>query len=325
MNGERDTHLVKPATPQSDHASLEGGHLRFLEAMAAASPLGADTAPAALRQAASDVRRPWQRGGPEMHAIAEGSIETEHGPLRARTYLPTSEKPLPALVYLHGGGWTLLDIDTHDRMMREHAARSGWAVVGIDYPRAPETVFPGALHACLSAVRSLTDSAGDGVLSPPFALGGDSSGANLALASAISLRDRGGPPVAGLVLHYGVYDHDQSRASYAKFSDPPLTLSAERMAWFWDHYCPDPVQRRDPLASPVRADLAGLPPSHLVIAGQDILRDENLALAVKLAEAGNALSVAHYPRAPHAFLEALAFSDTGLRAIDATAAWLRAL
>jgi acetyl esterase len=257
-----------------------------------------------------------------MDEVMERTIGTATGDVRARICFPTDRRPLPALVYFHGGGWTLLDIDTHDRIMREYAARLGWAVVGIEFPHAPETPFPGALHTCLDAIAALDAAAGSYGLQRRFALSGDSSGANLALATAIALRDACRATVSALVLHYGVYDCDLTRRSYRTYGKPPLTLSADRMAWFWDNYCPDPKDRRNPLAAPLHADLAGLPPVRLVIAGQDVLRDENLAMVVRLAEAGNALSLDYHPHAPHAFLEALALSPMAAGAIRGAAGWL---
>jgi acetyl esterase len=255
-----------------------------------------------------------------MHAVDNGGIDTPEGRVGVRVYRPSSALR-PALIYLHGGGWTLLGIETHDRIMREYAAASGWAVVGLDFPLAPEAPFPGAIRACVVAIRQLA--AGDAFgLAPPFALAGDSSGANLAVAVALAFRNEGAALIDALILNYGVYDCDLTRPSYGVFGRPPYTLTAEKMGWFWNQYCPDGDSRFDPLASPLRADLTGLPPVRLVCAGRDVLRDENLALAARLAEAGNAMTLDHYPNAPHAFLEALALDDLGRVAIRRSAAWL---
>jgi acetyl esterase len=303
---------------------LAAGHRAFLAALAATGKPG-DRSLAEMRAAAAGVRRPWQDGGPAMTEVQDLSIASGTDTIRARIYWPAAERPLPAIIYLHGGGWTFLGIETHDRIMREYAARSGWAVIGLDFPLAPEAPFPGALNACLAAIETALDhGAGHGLL-PLFALGGDSSGANLALGAALALRDRGAHAPVALILNYGVYDSDFTRPSYRTYSLPPFTLSADRMAWFWNNYCPDPATRRDPLAAPLLANLAGLPPARLVVAGQDVLRDENLALATRLAEAGNAVSLDHYPAAPHAFLEAIALDDTGLHAIERACAWLNDL
>jgi acetyl esterase len=258
-----------------------------------------------------------------MNQVLNIELEAIDGPMEVRVYFPNRLRPAPPLIYLHGGGWTLLNLDTHDRIMREYAAASGWAVVGLDYPLAPETPFPGALRACASVIRSIVAMSEElGLLARRLAIGGDSSGANLALALAIALRTEGGPRIDGLILNYGVYDCDFERPSYTAFGLPPFTLSPEKMAWFWDQYCPLSNQRSHPLASPLRADLRGLSPIRLVTAGQDVLRDENVVLARKLIEAGNVLSVDHYPNAPHAFLEAIALDEAGGLAIARAADWL---
>jgi len=303
---------------------LDDAYGPFLRALA---PPGPDFAPGRasiveMREAAARPRLAWQSGGPRMHEIKEDVIPTPQGPIRIRIYYPVAPRPLPTLIYFHGGGWALLDINTHDRIMREYAAASGWAVVGVDYPRAPEFRFPDIVRACSAFVENIASMQSRG-LDRPIAVAGDSSGANLALAATIANRDEGRMSVDALVLNYGVYDGSEVRPSYAAFSEPPFTLTSERMAWFWDQYCPDVTARRHPLASPLLADLRDLPPIRLVTTGLDVLRDENLALLVRLFEAGNAVSLDHHPNAPHAFLEALAFNDEASRSIAQSAAWLK--
>jgi acetyl esterase len=300
---------------------LDAGYLEFLTALSGAGG-PRDASLVDLRAAAAAARLQWQGGGAAMEEIVETEIATVAGPVRIRGYYPGKRRPAPGIVYFHGGGWTLLGLDTHDRIMREYAARSGWAVIGVEFPQAPETPFPGALDTCLAAVRALGAAPGRFGLEPTFALAGDSSGANLALAAALALRDSGAILPGALILNYGVYDHDLTRPSYAVHSRPPLTLSAERMRWFWSNYCPDAGSRDNPLAVPLRANLAGLPPARLVVAGQDVLRDENLAMALRLAEAGNSVSLDFYPAAPHAFIEALALSEVSNIAIRRAADWL---
>lgn len=318
--------MTGSATPPTGTAGLDPAYLPFLRAVGPSNPplVPGEASIEEMRAAAASARLQWKEGGAAMAAVAEEAIDTPHGTVGVRLYYPGPGRPLPALVYFHGGGWTLLDNDTHDRVMREYAAESGWAVVGVAYPRAPEVRFPGILAACIAAVEEIGRSRTRLGLAPQLALGGDSSGANLALSTALALRDSGTVKVDALLLNYGVFDGSCEAPSYAAFSDPPLILSRNRMAWFWDQYCPDPEARRGPLASPILADLAGLPPVRLVTAGIDVLRDENLAMAVRLFEAGNALSLDHHPRAPHAFVEALAVHPEGRQAIVQAAAWLNA-
>lgn len=304
---------------------LDEAYLPFLAALTPADPGAAlDVgAIARMREAALRIRSPWQAGGAVMHLTIDHSIVSERGTLRIRIYYPNATRPLPTLVYLHGGGWSLLGIETHDRLMREFAAQTGWAVVGIAYPLAPEVRFPDTIYACSAGFDALRQAAPDLGLSGPWALAGDSAGANLALACALHARDRGAPLPDALILGYGVYDGTRYAPSYAKFSGLPFTLSQGRMEFFWDTYCPDVSRRQDPLASPSLANLVGLPPVRLMTTGLDVLRDENLALVVRLAEAGNAVSLDHHPRAPHAFLEALAIHEEATCAVSQSAAWLR--
>ncbi len=155
----------------------------FLDALNSASvSLGAgEFSLQQLRATAAAVREPWNKGGPAMLEIRDLELAAVEGVMRARLYRPTAEWPAPTLVYMHGGGWALLGIDTHDRLMREYAAASGWAVIGLDYPRAPETGYPHISEACLAAIHDLRErSASLGLAADRMVLGGDSSGANLA-------------------------------------------------------------------------------------------------------------------------------------------------
>ena len=316
--------MTGAAAATDDRPGIDPDYLSYLAAIAPRAPAKGPPDVAGMRVGAAASRLAWQAGGAVMDAVVEETLPTARGPVRIRVYHPRPERPSPAFVYLHGGGWVLFDLDTHDRAMREWAAATGHAVVGVDYPRAPETRFPGTVHACAAVVEALRRAAPRLGLAAPWTLAGDSAGANLALAATLAARDAGAPMADALVLAYGVYDGTTERPSHAAFSAPPLTLTRDRMAWFWDQYCPDPDARADPLASPLRADLRGLPPARLITSGRDVLRDENLAMAVRLAEAGNAVSLDHHPAAPHGFLEAVALTPKVGATIAAAAAWLRA-
>ena len=312
---------LRPDPAAGPPIHLDDGNRAFLAVLASAGVVGQTTL-ADLRANAAAARLPLQAGGPSMHAIVDAILATGVGEASVRIHYPSAERPLPALVYFHGGGWTMLSLSTHDRIMREFAAATGWAVVGVELPQAPEAPFPAALDLARAAVSALAAAPGDFRLDGRVALAGDSSGANLALAAAIASNAEGHAAAEALILAYGVYDSDFTRPSYRDFSRPPFTLSAERMAWFWSNYCPSAADRAAPLAAPLRSDLRRLPPTYLIVAGQDVLRDENLALAVRLAESGNAVSLDHYPHAPHAFLEAMTLTPLSARAIARAAAWL---
>lgn len=280
---------------------------------------------AEARRITEAVRAPFARGGPQMTQTDELSIAcAPNDAVRLRLYRPTAAAVLPALLYLHGGGWVFFSIDTHDRLMREIAARSGRVVIGVDYARAPEARFPVALEQVVAAWRwAHAQAESQGLDAARIALGGDSAGANLALAAALALRDRGAAPDA-LLLNYGVYTDDDSGDSFARFDGPRYTLGRDEMRSFWQHYLRSPADRADPLAVPMQADLHGLPRCCMVVAECDVLRDGNLALAERLRAARVPLQLQRHAGAAHSFLEAMASSVTANQALDQSCAWLRA-
>jgi len=254
-----------------------------------------------LRHEARLLRLGWNTAGPVMAS----SQELELAGLRCRLHWPvTPSEPAPATIYLHGGGWTLLDIDTHDDLARRLASDSGKPVLLVDYPRAPEHRFPIPLlrlHECVAALRSRADEL---TLTTDFALCGDSAGANLAVALTLMLRDEGACLPQALGLIYGSFADNFETRSHLAYGNGDLPLSTQRMRWFWSNYVPDGARRHDPLANPLRADLTGLPPTLMIIAQYDALYDENMALADRLATMGNDLTVRVYPGTIHAFIEA---------------------
>jgi acetyl esterase len=254
-----------------------------------------------LRESARTLRLPWNKGGPIMAATLEMELEG----LRCRLHHPVRTATLePATIYLHGGGWTLLDIDTHDNLARRLALESGRPVMLVDYPRAPESSFPLPLLRLKDFIAELTRRSADFGLAESFALCGDSAGANLALALASMLRDAGENSLQALGLIYGSYADWHDTSSYHAFGGGDLPLSTARLRWFWDNYAPNPAERRDPLASPLHAELTGLPPVMMTVAQYDILYDENIAAADRLGAAGNELTVRVYPGTVHGFIEA---------------------
>jgi len=230
------------------------------------------------------------------------SIPVEGSTIGARVYRPLGGNGvLPAIVYIHGGGWVLCSLDTHDNTCRNLSAGVGAVVVSIDYRMAPEYRFPVATDDCLTAVRWVADHAAELGIDPRrLIVAGDSAGGNLSAVTALRIRDEGGPALCGQMLIYPVTDDIVAGfPSYSEFAEG-FGLTADDMAWFWDHYVPDPAMRLHPHASPLRAkSLAGLPPALVLTAGCDVLRDEGEAYAGRLAAAGVTLDFRRYEGLHH--------------------------
>jgi acetyl esterase len=299
--------------------------VREMEAGWARHPGFATAPPAEARRIAEVVRAPWARGGPAMAATVERMVPVAGADVRIRIHHPGPASAKPALVYLHGGGWTIFSLDTHDRLMREYAARAGVAVVGVDYALSPEAKFPVALRQISAVVRWLQAHAATiGVDPDRIALGGDSAGANLTTASCLALRDEGdGGLVRAMVLNYGVFDRHCSGEARRRFGGPGFMLGADEMDGFWRNYLRDEREADDPLASPINADLAGLAPAFLVIPECDLLTEQSLRMADRLRAAGVRTEANLYRGASHSFLEAVSIAAVAGRALDDTAAWLR--
>jgi acetyl esterase len=261
-----------------------------------------------------------------MAETEDMQVPTECGDVHVRVYRPrTGSEPQPALVYLHGGGWTMFSIDTHERIMRELAARAGVVVVGVDYALSPEAKFPFALRQIEGVVRWLASHADEFEIDPKrLAIGGDSAGANLAVGTSLILRDAGEPEMLkGMLLLYGCFTNVLSETSANGYGAEGNLLTSSEMAGFWKNYLADPADALDPLASPLLAQLEGLPQTFQVIAQCDVLAEQNVAFAKRLREAGVAVEKQEYAGATHSFLEAVSIADVAGRALDDSAAWLR--
>ena len=271
------------------------------------------------RAAAEQVRAPWRAGGPVMWR----SVDVTIAGVRGRVHIPREAKALGAMLYLHGGGWTMFSIETHDRLMREYAARAGVIVVGLDYSLSPEAKFPVALEEAAEAVLWMQrEGAAHGIDGRRLAIGGDSAGANLSLAAALKLRERGASPLRAMLFNYGAFGADPS-ASYALYDGPRYMLTVEEMRYFWNNYTRQPADLQNPLVAPAHAELHGLPPALFSIAACDILADGNRALAARFAAAQVPTEVHVYEGATHSFLEAVSISPIADRALETAARWLR--
>jgi len=297
----------------------------FLDLLGVGGPFDPPSDMAAFRQAYAKTRAKLAGGSGSGMARKKVIIPTAWGRLVAtifRSDAPTSVLS-PALVYFHGGGWTLGSAETHRPLLEYYTSNSDLVVIALDYALAPEVPFPGALIQGLTALSWLRGNADTlGIDGQRIAVGGDSAGANLAVAVCLAARDMGAPLPVAAMLAYGSFDSDPSRPSYREYDGDQYLLTAQKMAWFWNNYAPNPTVRTNPLAAPLRADLSVMPPIQLTIAGLDILRDENLVFAANAQKAGVSIDVVLIEDGVHGFMEAVGISATCRKAVDHQLAWI---
>ena len=257
-------------------------------------------------------------------SVRERAVPGPDGDVPVRIYEPRTEGTPAPLVFFHGGGWMLGDLDTHDALCRELASESGCLVVAVDYRLAPEHPFPVAVDEAAAAVEWTADNAtafgGD-----PDRLGvsGTSAGATLALAACLHRRAFGGPEIAGQFLLYPIAGDDFETDSYRENADGPLLTRAD-MRWFFEQYLRSPVDARNPFAVPLRADdLGDLPPATVVTAGFDPLRDDGVALAERFEAEGTPVEHRHYPAMAHGFCSLADRVDVAEAALSAVAGDVR--
>ncbi len=233
--------------------------------------------------------------------VEDLQIESARGPLPIRVYRPAGGAPRRAILWIHGGGWVIGDLDHADVDCRGLCLETDSMVVSVEYGLAPENPFPGGLDDAYSALRWLSAELASAPSPTQLVVGGDSAGGNLTAALCLLARERGGPTIDRQLLLYPVTSCECDTASYGEFADGYL-LTRETMLRFWEYYADDPDARRDPLASVLRApDLSGLPATTVVVAGCDVLRDETESYAERLQLAGVPTEVLRYPGQLHGF------------------------
>lgn len=261
------------------------------------SPAQARAAMAGARQAAAVVP-------PEVGDIRDIQVPTSMGIINARLYRPIgSSGTLPGLIFFHGGGWVLGDLESHDILCRRFANAGRCGVIAIDYRLAPEHKFPAAVEDALAATAWVLDHASDLGLDPKaIMIGGDSAGGNLAAVVALEARDRGQSEFGLQLLIYPVTDMDFGHPSH-RLDVADLPVLGSTMVWFRDHYLSNPAQHVDWRASPLRAKrFADLPPAYILTAGYDPLRDEGADYAARLVSAGVPVTHRHFEGQLHGFL-----------------------
>jgi acetyl esterase len=287
--------------------------------------IGPEAARADFRKVVETGRTPGWRAEP-VHEVDEVELPGAAGAIRARRYVPRAEDRLPLVVYFHGGGWTIGDVETHDAQARMLANGAAACVLSVDYRLAPEHPYPAAFDDAVAALSWAAEHAADvGADASRLAVAGDSSGGNLAAAAALWARDEHGPPLAGQCLIYPVVDLHAGTGSWAEHGDVPV-LTNSAMRWYIDNYAPNTGAREEPYASPLLApDLRGLPPAIVATAGHDVLRDQGDDYARRLRDAGVPVWHRRYETLTHSFFRYSDISRAAKQANEAIVAALRDL
>jgi acetyl esterase len=234
------------------------------------------------------------------------TVPAEVGDVRVRIVTPPGvTETLPAILYMHGGGWVLGNAHTHDRLVRELAVGTGAAVVFVEYDRSPEAHYPVAIEQGYATAQWIMRDGAANRLDPKrMAVAGESVGGCMTAALALMAKERGDVRFVQQSMWYPVTDAAMDTESYEQFAEGYF-LTADGMAWFWDAYLPDRDRRSEPYASPLRASdeqLAGLPPAFLIVDEADVLRDEGEAYAARLRAAGVPVTTVRYDGITHDFM-----------------------
>jgi acetyl esterase len=262
-----------------------------------------------------------------IYTVSEQKVPGPHGPIPIRTYRPSQEDGLPVLVYLHGGGWIVGSLDGVENLCRTLSQQAGCVVVSVGYRLAPENKFPIPLDDCYAAVQwaaaNATQFGGD---PSRLAVGGDSAGANMTIAIALRARDEpAGPKIVCQLLAYPATEYAVSRPSWIDNGNGP-TLTSDDIIWMWEQYLRDESDLRDPLAVPsVAGSLSGLPPTFILTAEYDPLRDDGEHFGRLLAAAGVPTKVKCYLGAFHGFYTMVGILQRTSEAVADSSQYLRSL
>jgi acetyl esterase len=268
---------------------------------------------------------PPDLAGPErpLHSVADRRVPGPGGEIPIRVYTPAPGSGLPGLIYFRGGGFVLGTLSSADRTCRELAHLSGRVVVSVDYRLAPEHPFPAAVDDAYAATTYVVDHASEfGIDAGQVAIGGESAGANLATVVALRSLRSGGPALAFQLLVYPLVDFADDSPSMREFADGHF-ITSDMLLYFERHYLGNVQNRQHPDASPLTADLRGLPPAFVITAECDPLRDQGEAYARKLAQAGVRVTAKRYDGMIHPFVSLAGIVDGGKVALTDAAAALK--
>ena len=286
--------------------------------------------PAEAREFYAQARFVSNPEPPELEKVQPIAIPSPAGPIPARIYTPKNLRKAdglaPCLVFFHGGGWVIGDLDSHDVVCRKLADEGELIVMSVDYRLAPEHKFPAAVDDAIAATRWIAEHAKQHSIDPSrLMVGGDSAGGNLAAVVAIAARDGNGPDIAGQVLIYPAIDFAMTHPSHRE-PETSILLTHSVILWFRDHYLNGVADVHDWRASPARAKtLIGLPPAYVLTAGADPLRDEGEEYARRLTEAGVPVTYRHFPGQFHGFFTMGKLLQQANVAASEIGVWLKAL
>lgn len=300
--------------PEMAAAIAESQRL-YAEITAKRGPIAADDL-AAQREAYNHERAFWNAIKPELADVEELTLPGPGGAIPCRLYRPSRTKWLPALLFFHGGGWVLGNLDTHDRIMRLLAEKSGAIVLGVDYRLAPEHKFPAAYDDALAALRHVArHGAAWGIDPGRLAVGGDSAGANLSVATCLSLATAERIQVKLQLLYYGAFGLTDS-ASLRAFGNELDGLTRAEMARYRDYLFRTPADGEDPRCDNLSGDLRGLPPAFIAACDLDPLQDDSRALSELMNEVGVANELVVYRGMLHSFLHYSRVVGMAMQALD---------
>ncbi len=303
-----------PPTPETQ------GLLTMLEE--AGGPDISEQTPEEARAAIANFAM-MQAGAPEPARVEDRTVPGPGGDIPIRIYASAGDN-LPVVMYFHGGGWVLGDIDSHDGTCKQLLAELGDAVVvSVHYRLAPEDKYPAAADDCYAAAAWVAENGAEiGADGSRMAVAGDSAGGNLSAVVSQMARDKGGPAIAAQVLHVPVTDHNYSYPSYTENAEGKL-LTRASMVWFWDHYLPSAEAGQEAYASPIKAaDLSGLAPALIQTAELDPLRDEGEAYGAAIEAAGGDVTVHRYDGVVHDPFMMFAVIPTGVECLKEAAAFI---
>jgi acetyl esterase len=327
------------ARPPYERAGKDGGaetvgvhpQVQAILDMVAAAQAGA---PPIRERPIADIRAGFQAlvtglaaPGPEVGKIENRSVSGPHGPIPVRIYWPTGwekAQPLPVLIYFHGSGFVVLNIDCFDNVCQALCAKANCIVVSVDYRKAPENKFPKPSDDAWAATQWVAKTCGTFGGDPArIAVAGDSAGGCLAIAVTQRAKTEGGPKLVFQLLIYPVTDTRLDTGSYRQFAEG-YSLTADVMAWFFECYFNTDAERTSVVAAPLRAsDLSALPPALIITATHDPLHDDGVAYAKKLMAAGVATKHIEVEGHIHGFWTATASLDAATKAHDQASAALR--